>query len=116
MRNAECGISRRGRSSISATVHDCVSVNSAFSTPHSALARGSEVCMASEAGAHTAGRFGPYGGRYGPETPMAAPEGHNPVPQGAKPAPAFQTHVAPSAKEQTGPATPPTESPRLAPP
>src|SRR5207249_9571619 len=36
--------------------------------------RGGEVRMASEAGAPTAGRFGPYGGRYVPETLMAALE------------------------------------------
>src|SRR6266576_2709502 len=113
MRNAECGISRRGRSSISATVHDCVSVNSAFRTPHSALARGSELCMASEAGAHTAGRFGPYGGRYVPETLMAALEELDRVHEEAKRDPSFQTELDALLKDYVGRPTPLTETPRL---
>src|SRR5438445_547651 len=113
MRNAECGISRRGRSSISATVHDCVSVNSAFRTPHSALARGSEVCMASEAGAHTAGRFGPYGGRYVPETLMAALEELDRVHEAAKRDPTFWAELEALLKDYVGRPTPLTEAPRL---
>src|SRR5207247_343332 len=73
---AECGISGEGRSSISATVHDCRSANSAFRTPHSAFmwARAPEVRVESEARTRDPGRFGPYGGRYVPETLMAALE------------------------------------------
>src|SRR6266516_3841461 len=113
MRNAECGISRRGRSQVSATVDDCVSVNSAFRTPHSALARGSEILMASEAGAHTAGRFGPYGGRYVPETLMAALEELDRVHEAAKHDPSFWTELNALLKDYVGRPTPLTETPRL---
>src|SRR6266516_4886139 len=113
MRNAECGISRRGRSQVSATVDDCVSVNSAFRTPHSALARGSEILMASEAGAHTAGRFGPYGGRYVPETLMAALEELDRVHEAAKRDPSFWTELNALLKDYVGRPTPLTETPRL---
>src|SRR6266550_2693946 len=113
MRNAECGISRQGRSSISASAHDRGSTNSAFRIPHSALARGSEVCMASEASAQTAGRFGPYGGRYVPETLMAALEELDRVHEEAKRDPSFRTELDALLKDYVGRPTPLTEAPRL---
>src|SRR5437764_5336313 len=96
-------------------MHDCVSVNSAFRTPHSAFmwARGSEVRMASEAGAHTAGRFGPYGGRYVPETLMAALEELDRVHEAAKRDPTFWTELNALLKDYVGRPTPLTEAPRL---
>src|SRR5438270_326578 len=96
-------------------MHDCVSVNSAFRTPHSAFmwARGSEVRMASEAGAHTAGRFGPYGGRYVPETLMAALEELDRVHEAAKRDPSFWTELNALLKDYVGRPTPLTEAPRL---
>src|SRR5438094_8221972 len=96
-------------------MQDCVSVNSAFRTPHSAFmwARGSEVRMASEAGAHTAGRFGPYGGRYVPETLMAALEELDRVHEAAKRDPTFWTELDALLKDYVGRPTPLTEAPRL---
>ena len=49
--------------------------------------------MATEAGAHTAGRFGPYGGRYVPETLMAALEELDRVHEAAKRDPTFWTEL-----------------------
>src|SRR5437764_15373794 len=96
-------------------MHDCVSVNSPFRPPHSAFmwARGSEVRMASEAGAHTAGRFGPYGGRYVPETLMAALEELDRVHEAAKRDPTFWAELEALLKDYVGRPTPLTEAPRL---
>src|SRR6184192_1690580 len=97
-------------------MHDCVSVNSAFRTPHSAFmwARGSEVRMASEAGAHTAGRFGPYGGRYVPETLMAALEELARVYEAARQDRAFWAELDGLLRDYVGRPTPLSEAPRLA--
>src|SRR5207247_5093874 len=115
MRNAECGISGQGRSSISATVHDCRSANSAFRTPNSAFmwARAPEVRMASEARTRDPGRFGPYGGRYVPETVMAALEELDRVHEAAKRDPSFWTELNALLKDYVGRPTPLTEAPRL---
>jgi tryptophan synthase beta chain len=69
--------------------------------------------MASEAGAHTAGRFGPYGGRYVPETLMAALEELDRVHEDAKRDPAFWAELDALLKDYVGRPTPLTEAPRL---
>src|SRR5213595_2076112 len=69
--------------------------------------------MASEAGAHTAGRFGPYGGRYVPETLMAALEELDRVHEAAKRDPSFWTELNALLKDYVGRPTPLTEAPRL---
>src|SRR5438552_3906767 len=116
MRNAECGIAGPVRSRGRAHAHDRRAIDSAFRTPHSALgaARGSEICMATEAGAHTAGRFGPYGGRYVPETLMAALEELDRVHEAAKRDPTFWTELDALLKNYVGRPSPITETPRLA--
>src|SRR5213595_1506209 len=69
--------------------------------------------MASEAGAHTAGRFGPYGGRYVPETLMAALEELDRVHEAAKRDPTFWAELEALLKDYVGRPTPLTEAPRL---
>src|SRR5881409_3224917 len=102
MRNAECGIAGPVRSPGRAHAHDRRAIDSAFRTPHSALARGSEARMASEAGARTAGRFGPYGGRYVPETLMAALEELDRVHDAAKRDPSFGAELNALLKDYVG--------------
>src|SRR5205807_525483 len=88
-------------------------VTSAFRTPHSALARGSEGRMAPEAGTRAAGRFGPYGGRYVPETLMGALEELERVYETAQRDPAFWAELEGLLKDYVGRPTPLTEAPRL---
>src|SRR2546426_12516461 len=113
MRNAECGIAGPVRSQGQAQAHDRRAIDSAFRTPHSALARGSEVRVAIEPGAHTAGRFGPYGGRYVPETLMAALEELDRVHEAAKSDPTLWAELDALRKDYLGRATPLNETPRL---
>jgi len=69
--------------------------------------------LASEAGTHDTGRFGPYGGRYVPETLMAALEELDRVHEEAKRDPSFQTELDALLKDYVGRPTPLTETPRL---
>src|SRR5204862_351924 len=69
--------------------------------------------MASEAGANTAGRFGPYGGRYVTETLMAALEELDRVHEAAKRDPTFWAELEALLKDYVGRPTPLTEAPRL---
>src|SRR5256884_525401 len=89
-------------------------VHAALRTPHSALARRSEACMAAELDARTAGRFGPYGGRYVPETLMAALEELERVYETARRDPGFWAELEGLLKDYVGRPTPLTEAPRLA--
>jgi len=70
--------------------------------------------MTSEAGATTAGRFGPYGGRYVPETLMAALEELERVHEAAKRDPKFWAELDALLRDYVGRPTPLTEVPRLA--
>src|SRR5438874_13466436 len=114
MWNAECAMAGRVLSHGLVCTHDRRSVNSAFRTPHSALARGSEARMAPEAGTRAAGRFGPYGGRYVPETLMAALEELERVYETARRDPGFWAELEELLKDYVGRPTPLTEAPRLA--
>ena len=69
--------------------------------------------MASEAGTHDTGRFGPYGGRYVPETLMAALEELDRVHEAAKRDPSFWAELDGLLKDYVGRPTPLTETPRL---
>src|SRR5438105_5683873 len=113
MWNAECGMAGRVRSHGLVRTHDRRVVTSAFRTPHSALARGSEGRMAPEAGTRAAGRFGPYGGRYVPETLMGALEELERVYETAQRDPAFWAELEGLLKDYVGRPTPLTEAPRL---
>src|SRR6266566_129443 len=116
MRNAERGT---GRASVEPrSLHRETTRVLLFRVPASAFrvsgrAGASEVRMASEAGAHTAGRFGPYGGRYVPETLMAALEELDRVHEEAKRDPSFWTELDGLLKDYVGRPTPLTEAPRL---
>src|SRR5438874_332230 len=114
MWNAECAMAGRVLSHGLVCTHDRRSVNSAFRTPHSALARGSEARMAPEAGTRAAGRFGPYGGRYVPETLMAALDELERVYEAARSDPSFWAELEGLLKHYVGRPTPLTEAPRLA--